>query len=412
MQLPLRSTIASAQARRLGSASLGLVLLAAAAVGASSRSLPQDGATSAPKATPKERLAAPGTSPGGALGDGTMAADGRLAEAGRIPEKTSQDAADLWDKLVRSTSATAVAGADQPRSFELVFDGRIRSETGSNDYRARFGYLELGPGLVRATMLDGKERPKTVQMRGLGAGDSLDYWFRKLTGDDKTGWTQLDRRDYRESRNETDRWASISYDIARLTDPKSFRIVDLQLRKPAKDTGRLSQGILDFEGDPGIRLPDTDIAGRVAGREILLRDLVKSLVWLELATPDFKDLGTKKRRNDGPTVRRLVFGMDPKTFRPQIVIVAPHRTDMPLQVPGTLLVQCTEWMASGPEGKPKAWIPGRFLSYETETLGRQEEEATGLRFRFKNTASADLYLSQFSDMNAELSREDFLPSKD
>ena len=168
-----------------------------------------------------------------------------------------------------------------------------------------------------------------------------------------------------------------------------------------------------------MRLPDTDIRGILDGRDPSLAELAQGLVWLELATPDFKDLsGERKSRRlrrqqeqagEGPTVRRLVFGIDPKTSRPQLVIVAPHRTDMPLQVRGSLLVQCTDWILSGPEGKPKSYVPGTFLSYEAEAMRPEEEKATGLRQRFSNTATADLYLSERSDMNAQLTPEDFLP---
>ncbi|QDV06897.1 hypothetical protein Poly30_24140 [Planctomycetes bacterium Poly30] len=357
------------------------------------------------------RLAAPGTQT-----QAVMAVDSRPAEAGRIPEGTSQEAADLWDRLLASIAVPQgpdAANPSGPRGFELVFDGRIRSEeTGTNDYTAKFAYLELGPGLVRATMLDAKGKEKSKQMRGLGPGDGLEYWFKKLTGSTATDWIELVGRDGRDSRNETDRWANISYDIARLTDPKSFRIVELRLRAVKDGSDRIGMGILDFENDPGLLLPDTDITGKVGGRERKVADLARTLVWLELATPDFKDLGEKKRDSEGPTVRRLVFGMDPETFRPQLVIVAPHRSDMPLQVPGTLLVQCTEWFQTGPEGKPKAWIPGRFFSYETDRTAPETEAATGLRLRFTNTASADLYLKDTSDMNAQLRREDFLPPKE
>ena len=362
------------------------------------------------------RLAAPGLD----LGDKVMAQDGQPAARGRVPEGTSQGASDLWRKLITSLAPPKVrAEANAARSFELEFNGRIRSETGSNEYKARFAYLEQGPGLVRAIMLNKRGEAKSIQTRGLGAGDRSEYWFKKLIGDTKSDWIELTRADYREDRDETDRWASISYDIARLTDPASFRIVSLQLRSIKDGSTRIGQGILDFQNDPGVRLPDTNIHGVVGGRGMTVAQLAKGLVWLELATPDFKDLSSSKKTRRqlrqeqeagiGPKVQRLVFGIDPKTSRPQLVIVAPHRSDMPLQVGGSLLVQCTDWILSGPEGKPKSYVPGSFLSYETAAATKEEEQATGLRRRFSNSPSADLYISELSDMAARLRREDFLP---
>ncbi len=370
-------------------------------------------------AAPQGRLAAPGKAPGQTV----MAVDGRAAEPGRIPEGTSQEASDLWDQLCRSLSPKGAGAKPTHRSFELEFSGRIRSkETGSNDYRARFSYLEMGPGLVKATMLkdlgNGKSIPKSIQMRGLGPGDALGYWFKKLTGDTKTDWLVLDRRDYRTDREETDRWASISYDIARLTDPASFRVVELRKRSIRADSKLIDQGILDIQDDPGLRLPDTDIEGILGGKKQQVRDLAKGLVWLELATPDFRDLNEKKSARQvreeeeagiGPPVRRLIFGLNPDNHRPELVIVAPHRTDMPLQVTGTVLLQCTEWFEAGPEGGTKAWVPGRFYSYETEANTPAARKATGLRYRFSNNTSADLFMLDGSNMHARLVREDFWP---
>ncbi|MEM8713520.1 MAG: hypothetical protein AAGG01_21460, partial [Planctomycetota bacterium] len=71
------------------------------------------------------------------------AMDGRPAAAGRIPEGTSQAAADLWNELTLSLKGNAAPGTG-PRSFELEFEGRVRTKDGSNDYTARFGYLDLG----------------------------------------------------------------------------------------------------------------------------------------------------------------------------------------------------------------------------------------------------------------------------
>ena len=404
--------------------SIGFPALASALLLASAAS---SAGTSAPMLPPQEggqqgapaggRLAAPGTN----LGDAVMAIDGKPAAASRIPEGTDPAAAALWAKLVAAlTPATTAAEPGGARSFELRFDGRIRSDTGANEYKAKFAYLEQGPGLVRAIMLGNGDRAKSIQTRGIGEGDRPEYWFKKLSGDTKSDWLELTRADHREDRAETDRWASISYDIARLTDPASFRIVNLQLRPIKQDSQRIQQGILDFENDQGVRLPDTDVNGIRRGPQTTLTDLAKGLVWLELATPDFKDLSqpkskTKRQRDRereagiGPQVRRLVFGIDPKTSRPQLVIVSPHRTDMPLQVGGSLLVQCTDWFLCGPEGKPKSQVPGRFMSYETEAMGLTEEQATGLHRRFSDTASADLYVLDKTDMDARLKRADFLP---
>ena len=92
------------------------------------------------------------------------------------------------------------------------------------------------------------------------------------------------------------------------------------------------------------------------------------MIWLQLDTPDFelfarRDSRTRRRKGPRTEVRRLVFGLDPKSKEPQLVLVAPERAG-PLQVPGSVLVQCTDWIEQGPPGS-QARLPGRFFAYET-----------------------------------------------
>ncbi|MEM1449123.1 MAG: hypothetical protein AAGI22_08410 [Planctomycetota bacterium] len=307
-----------------------------------------------------------------------LASDGQPASAGRVPDGTPADAAELWRKV---TSSLSVDGAtdgpvatEAPRAFELEFEVRDRSETGARNFVARFAYLDVGPGLVRGTVLDDKRAERSSQMRGFDQGKSLHYWYRKLKGNGATdGWIRLSGRDNKEGRDEIDSWAAISFDIARLTRPQSFRIVSLlerrrvdvpedgdgetktETRKGAQPTPLL------LEGDPGLWIPGTDVQGVRGGRDTSLAELCEGLRWLELTTPDFRLFRDVRPSSgdDGPPVVRLVFGIDPETWRPQVVLVSPNRTG-PLLMPGTVLVQCTDWFEHGKEGD-RSWLPGRFF---------------------------------------------------
>ena len=191
-----------------------------------------------------------------------------------------------------------------------------------------------------------------IQMRGLGEGDRLSYWFRKYRGSGVTdGWIKLTQRDYKEDREEVDSYASISYDFARLIEPESCRLVALRERAVAPESD-LAEGWLQFVGDPGIQLPPNDLDGRREGRVRTLRALSADLVWLELLTPDFRlvqqGLTRRERLDEEKQVKRVVFGLHPETRRPQLVIVAPT-AEAALQVPGTTLVQTTDWFELGPE---------------------------------------------------------------
>ena len=119
----------------------------------------------------------------------------------------------------------------------------------------RLQYLESGPGFVSGAILEDDGAIRSIQMRGLGEGDRLSYWFRKYRGSGVTdGWIKLTQRDYKEDREEVDSYASISYDFARLIEPESCRLVALRERAVAPGSD-LAEGWLQFFGDAGHPAP-------------------------------------------------------------------------------------------------------------------------------------------------------------
>ncbi|MEM9800854.1 MAG: hypothetical protein AAGA20_11055 [Planctomycetota bacterium] len=337
-----------------------------------------------------------------------LASDGQPAAAGRVPDGTPEPARLLWAKVVESLSIkeSSVATTAAPRAFELVFDGRARGTTGMNEFRARFAYLDEGPGLVKGVFLDDSGREVSTQMRGLSSDGLREYWYRKVRGESVTeGWIRLVGKDFSGDRAEIDEYAAIAYDVARLTRPNSLRIVELsELGVRGDETA--PPGTLAFEGDPGVRLPNVDIEGVRDGRRTSLAELCAGLRWLEVHTPDFRDFrrheGSTRKKAPTTSIVRLVIGVEETTGRPQVVLVSPQR-DGPIEAPGSVLVQCTDWFLhpkDGPASK-QSWLPGRFFAYETV-------EAEFRRVRFSDVAAADLYLVD-GTMVAELTRNDFIP---
>ncbi len=336
-----------------------------------------------------------------------LASDGKPAIAGRVPEGTPGDAAELWRQIVASLSVDGVDVSDAPRAFELEFDLRLRTKGGTQNTPARFTYLDIGPGLVRGVMLDTGGAEVSTQMRGLGPNNKLEYWFRKVKGDNATdGWLRLIGRTHRESQDQIDEWAAISFNLARLTRPGSLRIIGLRQRRVQADAAS-SPGVLRLEGDAGLVLPETDIEGVRGGGKQALSKLCAGLHWLEMSTPDFRLFreARSKRGSKAPRVFRLLFGIDPETWRPQIVVVAPGKNG-PLQVAGTVLIQCTEWFEHGPEDD-QSWLPGRFFAYESVPVDGDDPA----RLRFSDVPVADLYMHTAGTMRATLGRGDFLPEK-
>jgi len=336
-----------------------------------------------------------------------LASDGKPAVAGRVPEGTPGDAAELWRQIVASLSVDGVDASDAPRAFELEFDLRLRTKGGSQNTPARFTYLDIGPGLVRGVMLGTGGAEISTQMRGLGPNNKLEYWFRKVKGDNATkGWLRLAGRTHRESQDQIDEWAAISFNLARLTRPGSLRIIGLRKRK-VQTGAESAPGVIRLEGDPGLVLPATDIEGVRDGGKQALSELCAGLHWLEMSTPDFRLFreARSKRGDAAPRVFRLLFGIDPETWRPQVVVVAPGRSG-PLQVAGTVLIQCTEWFEHGPEGD-QSWLPGCFFAYESVPVDGDGPT----RLRFSDVPAADLFMRDGGTMRATLGRGDFLPEQ-
>lgn len=340
--------------------------------------------------------------------DVLLAADGKPAARGRVPEATPEGARQLWERMVAAVGQPGRDAAQpKPRALDLQFSAKFRRPgEGTQESKVRLRYLEVGPGLVSGALIDDDGSVRSVQMRGLGDGDKLTYWARKDKGDSVTdGWIKLAGRDFKEDREEIGLYASISYDFARMIEPESCRIVGLQTRAVAPATD-LQSGWLQFEGDAGIQLPPNDLQGRREGRSKTLRALASELVWLELATPDFRlvqeDLSRREREAMAKQVKRVIFGLDRKTNLPQLVVVAPTASAA-LQVPGTTLVQTTEWFDLS-DAAPKARFPGRFLIYET---ARDPGSRRGLGF--DPTARADLFTLDGCAIDAPLAPKDFAP---
>ena len=331
-----------------------------------------------------------------------LASDGAPAAPGRVPADTSEAARRLWTQLAGSLSVDdGTPAADAPRAFEFEFDVRHRQSSGTQNFSARLRYLDEGPGLVRCEVLDDRGAERSAQMRGVDERGRPLYWFRKVQGEGRTdGWRALRGRDTATSREEIDGWAAVAYDIARLTRPSSLRILSLRERAPLPALDGDSPLRLRFEGDQGgLLLPAVDIEGVREGRAQQVHELCAGLRWLEVRTMDFRDL---EDRGPGADPRyRLVFGMDPTSGRPRVVVVSPS-SQGPLQAPGTILAQCTEWLVhpAGAEPADASWMPGRFFAYES-VLGPD-----GLRF--SNVPRVDLYFID-GNMRARLQRSDFAP---
>ncbi len=341
--------------------------------------------------------------------DVLLASDGQPAARGRVPAGTSDAARLLWEQMIGAVGAPDRGAREpKPRAFDLQFSTRFRREgEGIQEGRVRLQYLEVGPGLVSGAVLEDDGATRSIQMRGLGEGDKLGYWFRKYRGSGVTdGWIKLTQRDYKEDRQEVDSYAAISYDFARLIEPESCRMVALAERTVAPGSD-LATGWLQFFGDAGIQLPPNDLDGRREGRVRTLRALSSELVWLELSTPDFRlvqEGATRRERlASEKQVKRVVFGLHPKTHRPQLVVVAPT-ADAALQVPGTTLVQTTDWFELGPE-QADSRFPGKFLVYET---AREAKARRGLGF--DPTPRADFFTLDGCALDAALTPADFAPA--
>ncbi|MEL6431781.1 MAG: hypothetical protein AAFU73_13980 [Planctomycetota bacterium] len=352
-----------------------------------------------------------------AAADTLVASDGAPAALGRIPADTPAEDAERWRKMVAALTR-AVPPAEK-RSFELEVDVRVRDERGSNDFKARFGYLEEGEGFVRMTVLEEDGGVRQIQMRGPDPKRKgrLAYWFRRDRGDGKTdGWIRQSGTEAQSDRDAMDRFASASYDIARVMDPNSMRIVRVRSLTPAADYNP-AVGFLKLGGDRGVQLPDVDVYGKRGGRAERVAQLAARLHWIELGTPDFRifetGLDRSTRRELRKRVKRVVFGLDPSSDRPDhpvLILVSPYG-DGSLQGPGSVLMQCTEWFSEDDYegvregGTPRPRLPGRFYAYETV-----ENPTSPTGMGFSSTSTADLYLKDGSTLDAKLTPADFVGS--
>lgn len=357
-----------------------------------------------------------------------LAVDGEPAEPGRVPKGTSKEARELWTSVLsaigapppRAESGATEKGdpsaADRPRSFELNFEvehQRLGDEgRGTNEFDARLSYLDEGPGYVRGVILERNGvTPRQAMMQGPGYEPEFpDHWYRKYTGEGATdGWVDLRSTGFEEERELLERWCEIAFNIARLTDPKSLRIVGLTERETvATEAGEdAREGWVELTGGDRFVLPPNDIFGVVGTREKKVRDLAKGVRWLELETPDFrfssKGLSLAQRRVAERMNKRLLFGIDPKTGLPNLVLLSP-RTDGPLLAPGAVLFQTTGWVNRGGDGR-RSMLPGQLIAYEAR-------ERAGSGSSFHEKASANLWLLGGGTLNGDLTADAFVPEKE
>ena len=354
--------------------------------------------------------------------DVILAVDGEPAAAGRIPDGTSKEARALWETVLRAIGApapredAAEGEVERPRSFELNFNIEHRREgeqgRGTNEFDARLAYLDEGPGYVRGVILENKDGgPKQAMMRGPGSDPEFpDEWYRKFAGKGATdGWVDLRGTDFEEERAQLQLWAEIAFNIARLTDPKTLRIVKLVERKLLLEGDELAEefesGVVRLDHGDRFILPPNDVNGVVGTSEPTLRELAKGVRWLELHTPDFrffsKGLTTAQRKAAERMTKRLLFAVDETTGLPKLLLLSP-RTDGPLMAPGAVLFQTTDWLNRGGDGI-RSMLPGQLLAYERPLDG------AGLAFLDK--ASANLFLLPGGQLNHNLTAAAFEPEE-
>lgn len=350
-----------------------------------------------------------------------LASDGEPALPGRVPADTPEATKEAWQSLASTLTVPRPEAPDGAQlSFQIAAAVRHRDEeSGTKDFRARVSYLDSPVAYVELETLDDEGRTISVEMRGPDPARPqlarrVEYWYRKDRGEGTTdGWVNLSGSDFKSSRDKVDRAAVASFNIARILTPHSMRLTSLETLAPAEEYDP-EQRFLRLGDDPGVRFPDVDILGVQGGAAQKVAELAKGLRWIEVRTPDFRlfedGLTNRQREALRAQVKRVAIGVAPEASgesldasRPLLVIVSPSATG-PLQVPGSLLIQCTEWFRQ--DAAPEVILPGRFYAYETV---ESPTSPTGLAF--SGTTTADLFLLEGCKIGAGLTPASFMPGK-
>jgi hypothetical protein len=240
---------------------LGLALGVAGVPCASS--FAQDG-----KPVPPPLPALPATAPSATIKD----VDGKVAEPGKLPEKTTPAARERWEGMVRASLDPKVE-RKPVTAFDLRLDVRRKVPGQSNDLRgARYQFL--APDYLRTDTGHGN-----VHLRGPKGSFFIDS-----SQEGKIDRIPLDvGRGNAEDRRQLEEELGFARNFVGLTDPRSLRVLRLVESATAPAA-----------------LPDA------------LKEYATTLAWLEIDSPDLF-AGRTAEPGRGPRIARIHMGVDPKT---------------------------------------------------------------------------------------------------
>lgn len=265
---------------------------------------------------------------------------------GVLPEGASPGARAAWQEL---TAATAGAREGGVRAFDLEFDATARQERQSNDFRARYRFLEEGPrAFVRITMSQsGRER-----LRGPEGDFLLQQGQPPL---------RIEGRELREDKRELDEAVGIARTFAGLSDPRRLRIARLEL----------------------LAAPPRELPSNLA-------KLAAGLRWLELSTPDFR-----RGASDG-ALYRVRLGLEPKTHLPVLAMVAREQGPA-LELETAQLLQLGDFQE----------VDGFKIPREVRSFQPDMEQVPRV---FSSRSSLELYFLK-GTLRPALTSADFVPGK-
>ena len=263
---------------------------------------------------------------------------------GELPASATPEARALWAALL---SATASKGQGGVRAFDMEFDANARRDQQSNQFSARYRYLEDGGRpYVRVTM--------TQSQRERLRGPSGDFLLQKGQPP-----LRIEGRELKEDKRELDETVGIARTFAGLSDPRKLRIARLELASAAPP-----------------QLP-AELAKSAA-----------ALRWIELSSPDFQ-----RGQADG-ALYRVHLGLDPKTSLPALAIVAREQGPA-IELETAQLVELGSF----------AEVDGYKIPKRVRTFQPDVSQAPWV---FASTPSLVLYFKS-GTLKPQLKREDFLP---
>ncbi len=315
-----------------------------------------------------------------------IAADGKEATPGRIPEGTSKGALQLWQEVLAASRIKKKEGPTPPvKSFDLTFEVRLRSKPGvpSNDESVNFRFMDRGKGFLSAEFLSSHRR--TLR------GPKGDHLF------DGKDWVSLAGREDQESRRELNRWVAIARNFVALTQPAAVRIIELRELKPmAQPTAEdklqelpSARQRIEFGGGRYLSLPNTK-----------LQKASQGLRWLEVTSPDFRLFDSGNRTPGSPKVAyRSILGLDADGRVRMAQFHGDHGGAVHLQ--GALFVEIQSW---------KELSNGYLLPREINTF---RSDAITQHATFEVQPSLALWLltrtARINPSNPPLTEQHFMP---